>query len=131
MPKYITIPGDVSFRNPLDGAPTGEKMTFAEFVRGKLMVHPRWMQTYSDVKAAFAIDEALSKANDWMILDEAVWKKLADVCDAPAYQAPGPMGPQLQPGLVGLPPLLAPQLLSFFDAIMKPSESQPEKATTT
>jgi len=129
MPKYVTIPVEISFRNPIDGAPTGEKMNFAEFVRSKLMVHPRWMQSYADLRAAHAIDEALTKAKDWMLLDEAVHKKLAEVCEAPAYQIMGPMGPQTQNGLIGVPPLVAPQLLPFFDAIIKASESQPEKAS--
>ncbi len=130
MPKYIVVPADVAFKNPMDRAPTGEKMTFVDFVRSKLMVHPRWVQSYADIKAALSIDEALSRASEYVLLDEAVWKRLSDVCDAPAYQVPGPMGVHTQPGLIGVPPLLAPQLIPFFDAIMKASENAPEKTAS-
>ncbi|HJU23893.1 MAG TPA: hypothetical protein VJ891_15410 [Casimicrobiaceae bacterium] len=129
MPKYIAIPSDVAFKNPLDGQSTGEKMTFAEFVRGKLLVHPRWMQSYTDLRAAHAIDDALSNSTRTIVLDEAVWKKLAETCQSPQYQLPTPLGPQVQSGLLSVPALLAPQLLPFFDAILTAKDAPPESVS--
>ena len=104
--RYITVPNPVTILNA-DGAPVPRPdgspwaMTFADFVKGTLLNDTKWGVSSQRIRMSVKIEAALDKPGH-LAIDDAWHEALVEVLDAPT-------SPYV--------PLIAKQLISFFDAI--------------
>jgi hypothetical protein len=124
MERHIQIPNPISFVDPSTGEPSGQGLTFRDFIL-KLMDNPKWVQSYRTIKSADAINKALDLAvfssgygGEPMVIDEEDWKLLAEAVENPKQLHISREGSTtVIPGF-GLHPRVATQILPFCDAIL-------------
>jgi hypothetical protein len=126
--RYIVVPPSFQLTNPETGEAVRDEKTneperpstFQAWC-GKLMFNPMWAESYSNVRAADAIYEALASAVDGVVvLAEEDWLKLKAAAEFPKM-ASGVAG-------FGYHPVFARQFLPFFKAIMEAKDVKPQVA---
>lgn len=110
MKKYITIPAAIVLRDKLTGE-MGQAVSFKDFVTVSLLSDARFGGTYENLKAAMAIDAALSESNGHAALDLKSWEKLKQAAEAPSEGN--------YPGFRNLGMI---QLMPFIEAIIGASD---------
>ena len=131
MPRYLTIPQDVTFVNLVtkepvilekeDGTKVPSKISFREFFLSVLSNDPRFSTT-KGARALRKFEDAydLAVAKDGvMVIDEEVWKEFKDAAENPRHQVQSPYGgAQVADGFAGYKGLGVRQLLPLIDAIV-------------
>lgn len=116
MPKLIKIPQPVIFKNPINNVPEGT-VTFREYLELALFNNPSF-----DNPAGWRLTAKLSAsaavAKDTWLIDNSDWERLKEADSNPAYVGVGANGEKAGvPGIRGMTPGGARQLLIFSDAI--------------
>lgn len=113
--KYVQVPGPITLKNKFTGE-DGDTVKFKDFVLSVLLSDASWIKSYSAIKSAKAIDEALTESGV-MILDSADWEKLKTVAENPSA------------GYTGFGALGMIQIVAFVDAIVEASDKAPPTDT--
>lgn len=138
MPRYLTVPPDITFINVItkepvvikqeDGTDKPSTLSFREFFLNLLSADPRFTTT-KGARALRKFEDAYDQAvagDGVMILDEEVWKEFRDAAENPKHQTQSPFGgAQTVDGFAGYKGIGVMQLLPLIDAIVEASDKKP------
>lgn len=117
--KYISVPESVELKDLVSGEPVRfddkpVSITFRQFVL-KILGHDSFSSSFELLRAAHAVADGVqhSEAGSTVVLAEDDWSKLSE-------------GVKKHFSAVGLAPLGMMQLMPYFDAILKASDT-PQK----
>ena len=119
MAKSVKIPPDIHFKNLATNEPTGEVLTFRQFVITSLLFHPIWSANLEGARAAADIVEAINQANGQVQFPESAYALLCKAINEPQSWRITTMTPQ-GPAIVQVGGGGLVQLLPFVDALLKP-----------
>jgi hypothetical protein len=119
MSKYLTVPAEITLKNPLNKEQPGDKMTFREFVFVCLLTDKRFSGGWQAIKAAISISDAVEAAEPGKTfqLDQADWEQLKAVVESPT-------GGQYGNGQLNGIGLM--QLRPYFEAVLNAADRAPK-----
>jgi hypothetical protein len=89
MKKFITVPADISVKDPVSKEDKGISVSFREFVIGTLLADKRFAGSYQAIKSALTIDECVGDCavGGVVSLPLEAWQKLKDSAENPTEGA--------------------------------------------
>jgi len=135
--RHIKVPFPITLHNPHtmkvlrkdDGTPE-EVVSFRSFINN-LLTNPKWVETYTNLKAASVISTAVNALFDGeeLVLPEDAWRMLSEAAMFPKQIIVTPNGPVVVVGF-GFHPQVSVQLIPMLDAIFNATlVPDPQEAT--
>ncbi len=119
--KYIKVPQDVLLLEAVTGRPTGEHISFKDFIIGCLLSDVRWGSSFKQISSGLEVQKAARCANGYMELDAEDWELLRTVAQDPVYT--DREGKQVR-GYPGLFSHGVMQLAHYIEAVLKASDKK-------